>query len=126
MLKAANILAVSPFDDSHKDAIVKAIEGSKLDVQISSEGNNIVVTLGQIPDDLKNESMQQCKKLQNKSKDEMKELRHKCASEIKKLEKILGKEEAHRIDKDLMALFEKVNKQIDQAYKNKEQEIKSG
>lgn len=98
---------VNPFDESHKELIIKGIESSKFDVQINSEGNNIVVTLGAIPGDMKNESVQQCKKYYNSAKEHLKELRHDATNEIKKLEKILGKDESKRVDKELMDMFEK-------------------
>jgi ribosome recycling factor len=107
MLKAANVLAITPFDESHKDSIVKSIESSKLDVQITTEGNSIVVTLGAIPDDMKNESLQKLKKLNDASKEDMKNLRHSLLSEIKKLEKIIGQDEAKRLEKAIIETFEK-------------------
>lgn len=107
MLKAANIMAIAPFDDAHKDAIVKAVESSKLDVQISSEGNNVIVTLGNIPDDMKTEALQQIKKIYNNAKEETKELRYKCVSELKKLEKIIGKEQSRLLEKEFSSIFEK-------------------
>ncbi len=107
MLKAANILAITPFDESHKDSIVKGIESSKLDVQITTEANSIIVTLGAIPDDMKTESLQKLRKLNDASKEDMKNLRHSMISEIKKLEKIIGQDEAKRIEKTIVDTFEK-------------------
>ena len=125
MMKAANVLAVNPFDESHKDAIIKGIESSKLDVQITSEAESVLVTLGAIPDDMKNESLQQIKKLNEAAKEDIKNLRHSLLTEMKKLEKILGKDEAKRIEKGLVDLIEKSSKMAEQTYKKKEEEIKS-
>ena len=107
MLKAANVLAVNPIDEAHKDAIIKSIESSKLDVQITTDGNSVVVTLGAIPDDMKNESLQKVKKLTDAAKEDFKTLRHTMVAEIKKLEKILGQDEAKRIEKGLSEVLEK-------------------
>jgi ribosome recycling factor len=125
MMKAANVLAVNPFDESHKDAIIKGIESSKLDVQITSEAESVLVTLGAIPDDMKNESLQQIKKLNEAAKEDIKNLRHNLLTEMKKLEKILGKDEAKRIEKGLVDVIEKSSKMAEQTYKKKEEEIKS-
>jgi ribosome recycling factor len=107
MLKAANILAVNPFDESHKDAIIKSIESSKLDVQITTEGSSVVVTLGAIPDDMKSESLQKIKKITDAAKEDFKTLRHNLVSEMKKLEKVLGQDEAKRIEKGFLEILEK-------------------
>ena len=125
MIKAANVLVVNPFDESHKDSIVKSIESSKLDVQITTEGSSVVVTLGAIPDDMKNESFTSAKKLNEAAKEDMKTLRHTLLTEIKKLEKIIGLDEAKRIEKGLLEILEKSGKMIDQTYKKKEEEIRS-
>jgi len=117
MLRAANVLVINPFDETHKDAIIKSIESSKLDVQISSEGNNVVVTLGAIPDDLKNESLIQSKKLFDSSKEQIKDARRECIDEMKKLEKILGKDDAKRIEKGIIEVFDTTNKRLEQNFK---------
>jgi ribosome recycling factor len=107
MLKGTNIIALSPFDENYKDSIIKGIQSSKLDVQIASEGNNIVVTLGDIPDDMKNESLQLCKKIQDSGKEELKNIRHQFLNEMKKLEKIIAKDEVKRIEKNVIEILEK-------------------
>ena len=107
MLKAANVIVVNPFEESHKDSIIKSIESSKLDVQITTEGTGIAVTLGAIPDDLKNESLQKSKKLYDAAKEDIKSLRHALVSEMKKLEKVLGQDEAKRLEKGFLEFIEK-------------------
>jgi len=107
MLRSSNVLVINPFDESHKDSIIKSIEGSKLDVQITTEGPSIVVTLGAIPNEMKNECQVKAKKLFEACKEETKELRHNMVAETKKLEKILGQDEAKRIEKSLLEFIEK-------------------
>jgi ribosome recycling factor len=107
MLRSSNVLVINPFDESHKDAVIKSIEGSKLDVQITIEGGSIVVTLGAIPDEMKNECLVKSKKLFESCREELKELRHTLVSEMKKLEKILGQDEARRIEKGILEVVEK-------------------
>jgi ribosome recycling factor len=107
MLRSSNVLVINPFDESHKDSIIKSIEGSKLDVQITTEGLSIVVTLGAIPNEMKNECQVKAKKLFEGCKEESKELRHAMVAEVKKLEKILGQDEAKRIEKALLEFIEK-------------------
>jgi ribosome recycling factor len=107
MLRASNVLVVNPFEESHKDSIIKSIESSKLDVQITIEGSSIVVTLGAIPDDMKSETMNKLKKLNDNASQQSKELRHTVIGELKKLEKILGKDEPKRIEKTILDGFDK-------------------
>jgi len=107
MLKSANVLVVNPFDESHKDILIKSIENSKLDLQITTEGTGIIVTIGAITDDAKQESLMKSRKIQDSSKEELKDLRHSCMSEMKKLEKILGQDEAKRIEKAVLEIIEK-------------------
>lgn len=107
MARGTNILVISPFDETYREAIVKAVETSKLDVQISNEGSNTVVTLGAIPSDVKNEQLKQVKKYNDSVKEDVSNIRRKALDEIKKLEKILGKDEAKRFEKIILDIFEK-------------------
>ena len=107
MLRSSNVLVINPFDESHKDSIIKSIEGSKLDVQINTEGNSIVVTLGAIPNEMKNECLIKAKKLFEGCREEFKELRHSIVTEMKRLEKIMGQDEARRIEKGILEFVEK-------------------
>jgi ribosome recycling factor len=107
MLKSANVLVINPFDESHRDSIIKSIETSKLDVQVTTEAGGIVVTLGAIPDDMKTECTQKVKKLFESARDQMKELRQGYMGEVKKLEKILGQDEAKRLEKGMSENLEK-------------------
>lgn len=102
MIRGTNILVINPYDADQRDAIIKAVETSKLDVQISTEDSNVVVILGAIPQDMKNEYIQNAKKLFESTKEDLKSIRHSLISEIKKLEKILSKDEAKRIEKNIL------------------------
>ena len=106
-LRGANLLVVTPFDDNMKDAINKGIESSKLDVQVVSEGNTLLVTLGNIPNDVKKDLNAAINKIYNQSKESIKETRHHFLAEIKKLEKILGKDEAKRMEKGILDQVDK-------------------
>jgi ribosome recycling factor len=107
MVRGANILVINPFEEDHKEAIIKSVESSKLDVQINIEGSNIVVTLGAIPSDIKNESIQNLKKMTDNAKEKLKNARHNCSSEMKKLEKILGKDEGKRLETSILDFIDK-------------------
>jgi len=102
MIRGTNILVINPYDADQRDAIIKAVETSKLDVQISTEDSNVVVILGAIPQDMKNEYIHNAKKLFESVKEDLKSTRHLVISEIKKLEKILSKDEAKRIEKNIL------------------------
>ena len=106
-LRGANLLVVTPFDDNMKDAIHKGIESSKMDIQIISEGNTLLITLGNIPNDVKKDLHAAINKIYNHSKESMKETRHNFLAEIKKLEKILGKDEAKRMEQGILDLVDK-------------------
>jgi ribosome recycling factor len=98
MVRGANILVINPYEDDHKEAIIKAVESSKLDVQINVEDTNVVVTLGAIPSDIKNENVQNAKRISDNAKDRLKSIRQSCNNEFKKLEKILGKDEGRKLE----------------------------
>jgi ribosome recycling factor len=98
MVRGANILIVNPYEADHKEAVIKGIESSKLDVQISTEENNVIVTLGAIPNDIKQENLNLLKKHADQTKDIVKGIRQACNNEMKKLEKILGKDEGKRLE----------------------------
>ena len=107
MIRGTNILVINPYDPDHRDSIIKAVETSKLDVQITTEDSNVVVTLGAIPQDMKNEYIQNAKKIFDHTKESLKSCRHSVISEIKKLEKILSKDEAKRIEKNILDNIDK-------------------
>ncbi len=107
MVRGTNILVINPYDEDHRDPIIKSVETSKLDVQLSTEESNVVVVLGAIPQDMKNEYIQNAKKIFDGAKDTLKTTRHSVISEIKKLEKILSKDEARRIEKNILDNIDK-------------------
>ena len=107
MIRGTNILVINPYDADQRDAIIKAVETSKLDVQITTEDTNVVVTLGAIPQEMKNEYIQHAKKIFEGAKETLKSTRHSVISEIKKLEKILSKDEAKRIEKNILDNIDK-------------------
>lgn len=107
MIRGTNVLVINPYDADHRDSIIKTVETSKMDVQITTEDSNVVVTLGAIPQDMKNEYLQSAKKLFEKSKESIKSSRHSAVNEIKKLEKILSKDEARRIEKNILDNIER-------------------
>ena len=107
MIRGTNIFVINPYDPDHRDAIIKAVETSKLDVQITTEDTNVVVTLGAIPQEMKNECIQHAKKIFEGAKETLKSTRHSVISEIKKLEKILSKDEAKRIEKNILDNIDK-------------------
>lgn len=107
MARGTNILTISPYDETYKDIIIKALETSKLDVQLTFEGTNTIVTLGAVPQDVKLEQIKQIKKLNDSTKENSSLERRKVLEEIKKLEKILGKDEAKRLEKSVLEIFDK-------------------
>ena len=100
-------MIVTPFDENMKDSINKGIESSKLDAQVTSEDSSLVVVLGNIPNDLKKEYLTTITKIYNHSKESIKEVRHGLLGEMKKIEKILGKDEAKRMEKGIIEDVEK-------------------
>jgi len=61
-----------------------------------------------MPSELKNECLSLLKKLSTKSIDLLKDIRHNIINEIKKLEKIIGKDEAKKLEKNILQeVFEK-------------------
>jgi ribosome recycling factor len=109
MVRGANVFVINPYESDHKEPIIKSIESSKLDVQITSEENNVVITLGAIPNDIKLENLQLLKKQVDQTKESIKSIRQSCNNEMKKLEKILGKDEGKRLE---TAIFDHIDKYI--------------
>jgi ribosome recycling factor len=106
-IRGANLLVVTPFDEGMRDTINKGIESSKLDVQIVLEGNSLLVTLGNIPNDVKKELLATITKIYNNIKDSIKDNRHSFLGEMKKLEKILGKDDVKRLERNVLDQVEK-------------------
>ena len=106
-IRGANLLVVTPFDDDMKDSINKGIEASKLDLQITIEGNSLVVTLGSIPNDVKKELQANINKIYHNIKESIKDNRHSLLGEMKKLEKIMGKDEVKRLERSILDQVEK-------------------
>jgi ribosome recycling factor len=102
MIRGTNILVINPYEEDHRDAIIKSVETSKMDIQITTEDSNIIVTLGAIPKDVKNEVLQSTKKVFDRFKDNLKGIRQSITNEIKRLEKIISKDETKRIEKNLL------------------------
>lgn len=125
MIRGTNILVINPYEEDHKESIIKAVETSKMDVNITTEDSNVIVTLGAIPKDVKNEVIQTAKKVNDRFRDSLKGVRQAITSEIKRLEKIISKDESKRIEKNLLNELDKQIKSCEQIYKRKEEEIKS-
>jgi len=107
MIRGKNILVINPYEEDNRDAIIKSVETSKMDVNITTEDTNVIVTLGAIPKDVKNEVVQSAKKLFDRFKDNLKGIRQSITSEIKRLEKIISKDETKRIEKNLLNELDK-------------------
>jgi ribosome recycling factor len=107
MIRGTNILVINPYEEDHRDAIIKSVETSKMDIQITTEESNIIITLGAIPKDVKNEVLQSAKKVFDRFKDNLKGIRQAITSEIKRLEKIISKDETKRIERNLLNELEK-------------------
>jgi ribosome recycling factor len=107
MVRGANILVINPYEEDHKESIIKGVESSKLDVQINVEDTNVVVTLGAIPSDIKIENVQAAKRFADNSKDRLKSIRQSCNNEFKKLEKIIGKDEGRRLETQILDVIER-------------------
>jgi ribosome recycling factor len=106
-VRGTNLLVVNPFDESMKDSINKGIESSKLDLQVVTEGSSLIVTIGNIPNEMKKELKIKVDKLYNAVKEVIKENRHSLLSETKKLEKIIGKDDARRLEKLTLETIDK-------------------
>lgn len=106
-LRGANAMSITPFEEAHIDVIIKSLEASKLDIQITNEGNHVGVIIGDMPNDLKNEMLQSAKKIHDAAKEQLKDLRHRAIGECKKLEKVVGKDEAKRLEKMVLDHLEK-------------------
>lgn len=125
-MKGSNIININPFDEDHKDNIIKALQTTNLDLQIQSEGNNIIsVVVGPIPKEIKLETINKYKRLESNLKEEIKKLRHNGTSEAKKLEKITGKDSARKLEKNILDVIDKNVKRITKDIQTKIEEINS-
>lgn len=122
-MKGANIVNIAPFDMDQKDSIIKSLQTTKFDLNIQSEGSNIVVVVGAIPKDLKMELNVKIKRIDTHLKEEIKKLRSAANNETKKLEKITGKDSSRKLDKQIIETIEKEIKLADKEIKMKTDEI---
>jgi len=107
MLKGANVLVVVPYEEKHTESIIKTLKTTKYDFEISTEGSNIIINVGEIPKDVKMDLNKRVTKIQNDSKDKLKHVRQEVITEFKKIEKIIGKDDAKRLEKNITDTIEK-------------------
>jgi ribosome recycling factor len=124
-MKGSNIINIAPYDQGNKEQIVQALQSTNLDLQINSEGTLIHVIVGPIPKELKLEVTNKIKRVENNFKENIKKLRHAAVNETKKLEKIIGKDTAKNLEKQILDVIDKSSKQLEKQIKAKLDEVNS-
>lgn len=122
-LQGSNIVRFTPFEDSFKELIVKALQTSSMELQINSEEKDIVVIVGKFPKDLKLELTNKIKKIDLNFKEGIKKLKHSFNDEGKKLEKIIGKDSLKTLEKKVITNIDNETKNVDKEIKKKTDEI---
>lgn len=122
-LQGSNIVRFTPFEDSFKELIVKALQTSSMELQINTEEKDIVVIVGKFPKDLRLELTNKIKKIELNFKESIKKLKHTFNDEAKKLEKIIGKDSLKTLEKKIITNIDTESKNIDKEIKKKTDEI---
>ena len=117
----ARQLLIKPFDKSSLSGIEKAIISSNLGYNPGNDGETIRIVIPELTEERRRELSKQFKSLAEESKVSIRNIRHDALEDVKKAE--LPEDEEKGMEKDIQDMVNEYNKKIDNALKEKEQEL---
>ena len=117
----ARQLLIKPFDKSALGAIEKAILTSNLGYNPGNDGETIRIVIPELTEERRRELAKQVKSLAEEAKVSIRNIRHDAIEDVKKAE--LPEDEEKGMEKDIQDMVNEYNKKIDNALKEKEQEL---
>lgn len=117
----ARQLLIKPFDKSSLSGIEKAIISSNLGYNPGNDGETIRIVIPELTEERRRELAKQVKSLAEEAKVSIRNIRHDALEDIKKAD--LPEDEEKGMEKDIQDMVNEYNKKIDNALKEKEQEL---
>ena len=117
----ARQLLIKPFDKSSLSAIEKAILASNLGYNPGNDGETIRIVIPELTEERRKELAKQVKAISEEAKVSVRNIRHDGLEDLKKID--LPEDEQKGMEKDIQDLVNEYNKKIEDALKEKEQEL---
>ncbi len=117
----ARQLLIKPFDKSSLGAIEKAILSSNLGYNPGNDGETIRIVIPELTEERRKELAKQVKALAEEAKVSIRNIRHEALESLKKAD--LPEDEEKGMEKDIQDMVNDSNKKIENALKEKEQEL---
>ena len=117
----ARQLLIKPFDKSSLASIEKAILASNLGYNPGNDGETIRIVIPELTEERRKELAKQVKAISEEAKVSVRNIRHDGLEDVKELE--MPEDEEKGMEKDIQDLVNEYNKKIEDALKEKEQEL---
>lgn len=117
----ARQLLIKPFDKSSLGAIEKGILAANLGYNPGNDGETIRIVIPELTEDRRRELVKQVKAISEEAKVSIRNIRHDGMEDVKKCE--LPEDQEKGLEKDIQDLVNEYNKKIENALKEKEQEL---
>ena len=117
----ARELLIKPFDRSCLKEMEKAIIASNLGFNPSNDGESIRIVIPALTEERRKELSKQVKAMSEEAKVGIRNIRHEANLKIKNME--LAMDDEKSLMKRVQDLVDDYNKDIENAYKNKEEEL---
>ena len=117
----ARQLLIKPFDKSSLGAIEKGILSANLGYNPGNDGETIRIVIPELTEDRRRELVKQVKAISEEAKVSIRNIRHDGMEDVKKCE--LPEDQEKGLEKDIQDLVNEYNKKIENALKEKEQEL---
>ena len=117
----ARQLLIKPFDKSCLSAIEKAILASNLGYTPGNDGETIRIVIPELTEERRRELAKQVKAIAEEAKVSIRNIRHEGMEDIEKAD--LPEDEEKGMEKEIQDLVNAYNKKVEDALKEKEQEL---
>ena len=117
----ARKMVIKPFDRSSIGAIEKGIFEADLGLTPNNNGETIMLVIPELTEERRKEYVKEAKAVSEDAKITLRNIRQDANNNIKKLE--ITEDEQKNGQEDVQELINKYNKEIDDKFKNKENEL---
>ena len=117
----ARKMVIKPFDRSSIGAIEKGIFEADLGLTPNNNGETIMLVIPELTEERRKEYVKEAKTVAEDAKIALRNIRQDANNNIKKLE--ITEDEQKNGQEDVQELINKYNKEIDDKFKNKENEL---
>ena len=117
----ARQLLIKPFDKSCLSAIEKAILASNLGYTPGNDGETIRIVIPELTEERRRELAKQVKAIAEEAKVSIRNIRHEGMEDIEKAD--LPEDDEKGMEKEIQDLVNAYNKKVEDALKEKEQEL---